>query len=261
MRALGLDPWTTFLSCFCFLCLTPFLFISRLQLPSACGWASNLFLSQSYTQSCIALGLLTVALGGLTGILHLLGLKPSVSLDILALSSMCLPTPAFPLSVECTAICQAAQTKTNKSQTNKKTQSFQPISLLTPCPSGSPVGFFSQIYPFSPYPLLPPNSSTTVTSLTYPNTSVSHSVVSDSLWPLQAPLCVEFSRQEYWSGLPFPSPGDLGNSGIEPRTPALQADTLLPESPAKSEPQEASNWPSCFHLHPISTHSFSTCLR
>ena len=37
----------------------------------------------------------------------------------------------------------------------------------------------------------------------------------------QAPLSMEFSRQEYWSGLPFPSPGDCPNSGIEPRSPAL----------------------------------------
>ena len=40
---------------------------------------------------------------------------------------------------------------------------------------------------------------------------------------------MEFSRQEYWSGLPFPSPGDLPNPGIEPRSPALQADTLPSE--------------------------------
>ena len=43
----------------------------------------------------------------------------------------------------------------------------------------------------------------------------------------QAPLSVEFSRQEYcWSGDPFPSPGDLPNPGIKPRSPALQADSL-----------------------------------
>ena len=42
-----------------------------------------------------------------------------------------------------------------------------------------------------------------------------------------------FSRQEYWSGLPFPSPGDLPNPGIEPRSPALQADTLTSEPPGK----------------------------
>ena len=49
------------------------------------------------------------------------------------------------------------------------------------------------------------------------------------LWTCQAPLSMGFSRQEYWSGLPFPSPGDLPNSGIEPRSPALQADDLPAE--------------------------------
>ena len=47
----------------------------------------------------------------------------------------------------------------------------------------------------------------------------------------QAPLLVEFPRQEYWSGLVFPSPGDLPNSGIKPRSPALQADSLPTELP------------------------------
>ena len=47
----------------------------------------------------------------------------------------------------------------------------------------------------------------------------------------QAPLSMEFSRQEYWSGLPFPSPGDLLNSGIETGSPALQADSLPIEPP------------------------------
>ena len=42
----------------------------------------------------------------------------------------------------------------------------------------------------------------------------------------QAPLSVGFSRQEYWNGLPFSSPRDLPNPGIEPRSPALQADSL-----------------------------------
>jgi len=42
-----------------------------------------------------------------------------------------------------------------------------------------------------------------------------------------------FSRQEYWSGLPFPSPGDLPDSGIKPRSPTLQADALLSEPPGK----------------------------
>ena len=47
----------------------------------------------------------------------------------------------------------------------------------------------------------------------------------------QAPLSMEFSRQEYWSGLPFPSPRDLPSAGIKPGSPALQADTLLSEPP------------------------------
>ena len=49
----------------------------------------------------------------------------------------------------------------------------------------------------------------------------------------QAPLSMGFSRQEYWSGLPFPSPGDLPNTGIKPRSPALQADALTSEPPRK----------------------------
>ena len=49
----------------------------------------------------------------------------------------------------------------------------------------------------------------------------------------QAPLSMEFSRQEYWSGLPFPSPGDLPNTGTEPGSPVLQADTLPSEPPGK----------------------------
>ena len=51
----------------------------------------------------------------------------------------------------------------------------------------------------------------------------------------QAPLSMEFSRQECWSGLPFLSPGDLPKSGIEPRSPALQADSLPTESPGKQD--------------------------
>ena len=42
----------------------------------------------------------------------------------------------------------------------------------------------------------------------------------------QAPLSIGFSRQEYWSGLPFPSPGDLPNPGINPTSPTLQVDSL-----------------------------------
>ena len=55
-----------------------------------------------------------------------------------------------------------------------------------------------------------------------------------TLWTIarQAPLSMEFSRQEYWTGLPFPSPGDLPDPGIKPRCPAFQAD------PSPSEPPE-----------------------
>ena len=61
--------------------------------------------------------------------------------------------------------------------------------------------------------------------------SVSCSVMYDSLQPHH--LSAEFSRQEYWRGLPFPSPGDLPSPGIEPGSPALQADSLLSELPRK----------------------------
>ena len=49
----------------------------------------------------------------------------------------------------------------------------------------------------------------------------------------QAPPSMGFSRQEYWSGLPFPSPRDLPDPGIKPRSPALQADALTSEPPWK----------------------------
>ena len=50
----------------------------------------------------------------------------------------------------------------------------------------------------------------------------------------QAPLSMEFSRHEYyWSGLPRPSPGDLPDLGIKPRSPELEADSLLSEPPGK----------------------------
>ena len=53
--------------------------------------------------------------------------------------------------------------------------------------------------------------------------SLSHVRLFETLWTVapQAPLSMGFSRQEYWSGLPFPSPGDLPDPGIEPRSPAL----------------------------------------
>ena len=69
--------------------------------------------------------------------------------------------------------------------------------------------------------------------------TLSHSVVSESLWPHglyvahQAPLSLGFPRQEYWRGLPFPSPGDLPDPEVEPTCPASQADSLPSEPPRK----------------------------
>ena len=54
----------------------------------------------------------------------------------------------------------------------------------------------------------------------------------------QAPPFMGFSRQEYWSGLPFPSPGDIPNAGIEPGSPALQPNALTSEPPGKHPPQK-----------------------
>ena len=61
--------------------------------------------------------------------------------------------------------------------------------------------------------------------------SVSRVLLFATPWTVayQAPLSMEFSRQEYWSGLPFPSPGDLPDPGIEPGSLALQADSLPSE--------------------------------
>ena len=56
----------------------------------------------------------------------------------------------------------------------------------------------------------------------------------------QAPPSMGFFRQEYWSGLPFPSPGDLLDPGIEPRSPALQADALTSEPPGQTPGNQGS---------------------
>ena len=68
---------------------------------------------------------------------------------------------------------------------------------------------------------------------------VSHRVRSNSVIPqtvaCPAPLSMEFSRQQYWSGLPFPPPGDLPDPVIEPGSPALQADSLPTEPLGKQD--------------------------
>ena len=60
-----------------------------------------------------------------------------------------------------------------------------------------------------------------------------------TLWTVayQASPSMGFSRQEYWSGLPFSSPGDLPDPGIEPRSPSLQADALPSEPPGNQKPR------------------------
>ena len=65
--------------------------------------------------------------------------------------------------------------------------------------------------------------------------SLSHVQLSVTPWTITnpAPLSMGFSRQEYWSGLPFPSPGDLPDLGIEPGSPALQEDSLPSEPSGK----------------------------
>ena len=74
---------------------------------------------------------------------------------------------------------------------------------------------------------------------------VTHSVMTNSAAPRtvagQAPLSMGFSRQEYWSGLPFPSPGDLPHPGTEPRPPALQADAVPSEPSGKQAFQGCSS--------------------
>ena len=73
--------------------------------------------------------------------------------------------------------------------------------------------------------------------------SESCSVVSPWTVARQAALSMGFSRQEYWSGLPFPSPGNLPNPGTKPRSPALQADSSPEESSPESFPTQPQGSP------------------
>ena len=80
---------------------------------------------------------------------------------------------------------------------------------------------------------------------------LSHSVVSDSLQrygmkPARLLCPWGFSRQQYWSGLPCPPPGDLPNPEVKPRSPALQADSLLTEPPGKPKENEQMQIPFAF---------------
>ena len=66
----------------------------------------------------------------------------------------------------------------------------------------------------------------------------------------QAPLSMKFSRQEYWSGLPFPPPGDLPNPGTEPPSPALTGRFFTTEPPGK--PHEGMVFINLTGEHPVS---------
>ena len=65
----------------------------------------------------------------------------------------------------------------------------------------------------------------------------------------QAPLSMGFFRQEYWSGLPFPSPGDLPDPGIKPRSHALQADALPSEPPGEAQVKSWKHQTTAFKIH------------
>ena len=67
----------------------------------------------------------------------------------------------------------------------------------------------------------------------------------------QAPPSIGFSRQEYWSGLPFPSPGDLPDPGIKPRSPAFQADALTSEPRASVYMYTIYIYAMCIYMYTI----------
>ena len=122
--------------------------------------------------------------------------------------------------------------------------------------------------PRSPFPIKSPASSACVSPWTIHFQVLDKSPLSDhrrgspssnshvwllvTLWTIacQVPVSVGFSRQEYWSGLPFPSPGDLPDPGIKPRSPALQADSLPSEPSGKPHKHEEkmnySGFTKCF---------------
>ena len=77
----------------------------------------------------------------------------------------------------------------------------------------------------------------------------------------QAPLSMGFSRQESWSGLPFPSPGDLPDPGIEPGSPALQAGSLLSEPPTKPVFQGRHHFPKTLLTRLRTANPASLCLK
>ena len=105
-----------------------------------------------------------------------------------------------------------------------------------PNPGIEPTSFMSPALQMDSSPLAPPGKPTIRLKWSEVK-SLSRVRLFATLWTVahQALPSMGFSRQEYWSGLPFPSPGDLLNPGIEPRSPALQADTLTSEPPGISK--------------------------
>ena len=97
--------------------------------------------------------------------------------------------------------------------------------------------------------------------------SLSHVQLFATSWTVayEAPQSMGFSRQEYWSGLPFPSPEDLPNRGIEPRSPALQADALPPEPPEKPLAEIVTLWASnstkCRVFRELKTYHIKSCTQ
>ena len=75
----------------------------------------------------------------------------------------------------------------------------------------------------------------------------------------QVPLSMGFLREEYWSGLPFPPPGNLPNSGMEPMFPALQADSLPSEPPGKPPGKAVSSQTLKLGINSLTgNHSYAT---
>ena len=87
--------------------------------------------------------------------------------------------------------------------------------------------------------------------------------MSDSATPwtaaLQAPLSMEFSKQEYWSGLPFPFPGDLPDSGIESGSPALAGEFFTTNTTWETVRLFATPWTVAYHAPPSMGFSSQEC--
>ena len=86
------------------------------------------------------------------------------------------------------------------------------------------------------------------------------SFMSNSLWPYGLLCPWGFSRQEYWSGLPCPPPGDLPNPGIKPRSPMWQADSLPTEPPEKPKITGVGSLSLLQHTFPTQNRTWISCI-